>query len=194
MNMLRQLIPALRMMALLTMLTGLVYPAIVTGLCQLLFHDKANGSLIERRGQIIGSALIGQNFARPEYFHPRPSAAGSSGYDPTASGGSNLGATNRKLLDRVRDAADRFRKENPEYTGPIPADALTASGSGLDPHITIANAEAQAARVAQARHLNKPAVDNLIASVAEPRALGLEGEPRVNVLRLNLALDALRGR
>jgi potassium-transporting ATPase KdpC subunit len=194
MNMLRQLIPALRMMALLTMLTGLVYPAIVTGLCQLLFHDKANGSLIERRGQIIGSALIGQNFARPEYFHPRPSAAGSSGYDPTASGGSNLGATNRKLLDRVRDAADRFRKENPEYTGPIPADALTASGSGLDPHITIANAEAQAARVAQARHLDKPAVDNLIASVAEARALGLEGEPRVNVLRLNLALDALRGR
>jgi potassium-transporting ATPase KdpC subunit len=194
MNMLRQLIPALRMMALLTLLTGLVYPAIVTGLCQLLFHDKANGSLIERRGQIIGSALIGQNFARPEYFHPRPSAAGSSGYDPTASGGSNLGATNRKLLDRVRDAADRFRKENPEYTGPIPADALTASGSGLDPHITIANAEAQAARVAQARHLDKPAVDNLIASVAEARALGLEGEPRVNVLRLNLALDALRGR
>lgn len=194
MNMLRQLIPALRMMALLTLLTGLVYPAIVTGLCQLLFHDKANGSLVERHGQIIGSALIGQNFARPEYFHPRPSAAGSGGYDPMASGGSNLGATNRKLLDRVRAAADRFRKENPEYTGPIPADALTASGSGLDPHITIANAEAQAARVAQARHLDKPAVDNLIASVEEPRALGLEGEPRVNVLRLNMALDALRDR
>jgi potassium-transporting ATPase KdpC subunit len=194
MNMLRQLIPALRMVALLTLLTGLVYPAIVTGLCQLLFHDKANGSLVERRGQIIGSVLIGQNFSRPEYFHPRPSAAGSRGYDPTASGGSNLGATNRKLLGRVRDAADRFREENPEYTGPIPTDALTASGSGLDPHITIANAEAQAARVAQVRHLDKPAVDNLIASIAEPRALGLEGEPRVNVLRLNLALDALRGR
>ena len=192
MNLLRQLIPALRMTALLTLLTGLVYPAVITGLCQLLFHEKANGSLIEQNGRILGSALIGQNFTRPEYFHPRPSAAGSGGYDATASGGSNFGVTNQKLYDRVKAAAGQFRKDNPDYTGPIPADALTASGSGLDPDISIANAEAQVARVAQARHLNKPVVDKLISSVTEPRDLGFAGEPRVNVLRLNLALDALR--
>jgi K+-transporting ATPase ATPase C chain len=190
--MLRQLVPALRMTALLTLLTGLVYPGVVTGVCQLLFHGMANGSLIARNGEIIGSALIGQNFARPEYFHPRPSAAGSGGYDPTASGGSNFGATNQKLYDRVKASAEQFRKDNPGYAGPIPADALTASGSGLDPHISIANAEAQAARVAHARHLSTSALDGLIASLAEPRALGFAGEPRVNVLRLNLALDVLR--
>jgi potassium-transporting ATPase KdpC subunit len=152
----------------------------------------ANGSLIARNGGIIGSALIGQNFTRPEYFHPRSSAAGSGGYDPTASGGSNFGVTNQKLYDRVKASAEQFRKDNPGYAGPIPADALTASGSGLDPHISIANAEAQAARVADARHLSTSVLDGLIASLAEPRALGFAGEPRVNVLRLNLALDDLR--
>jgi potassium-transporting ATPase KdpC subunit len=190
--MLRQLVPALRMTALLTLLTGLVYPGVVTGICQLLFHGMANGSLIARNGGIIVSALIGQNFTRPEYFHPRPSAAGSGGYDPTASGGSNFGVTNQKLYDRVKASAEQFRKDNPGYAGPIPADALTASGSGLDPHISIANAEAQAARVADARHLSTSVLDGLIASLAEPRALGFAGEPRVNVLRLNLALDDLR--
>jgi K+-transporting ATPase ATPase C chain len=187
--MLKQLIPALRMTALLTLLTGLVYPGVVTGVCQLLFHDKANGSLVARNGQILGSALIGQNFTRPEYFHPRPSAAGSNGYDATASSGSNFGATNQKLITRMRASAEQFREDNPDYVGPIPADALTASGSGLDPHISIANAGAQAARVAQVRHLTKSSVDALIASLTEPRALGIEGEPRVNVLKLNLALD-----
>jgi K+-transporting ATPase ATPase C chain len=190
--MLKQLMPALRMTALLTLLTGLVYPGVVTGFCQLLFQEKANGSLVSRNGQILGSTLIGQNFARPEYFHPRPSAAGNDGYDATASSGSNLGATNQKLITRMKASADQFRKDNPAYTGPIPADALTASGSGLDPHISVANAEAQAARVAEARHLSKASVDGLVASFTESRDLALEGEPRVNVLKLNLALDGLR--
>jgi K+-transporting ATPase ATPase C chain len=190
MNMLQQLMPALRMTALLTLLTGFVYPGVVTGVCQLLFHEKANGSLVARNGQILGSELIGQNFTRPEYFHPRPSAAGNDGYDATASGGSNFGGTNQKLITRMKASAEQFRKDNPSYTGPIPADALTASGSGLDPDISLANAEAQAARVAQARNLTKPLVDALIASLTEPRALGFEGEPRVNLLKLNMALDS----
>jgi K+-transporting ATPase ATPase C chain len=190
--MLQQLIPALRMTALLTLLTGLVYPGVVSGVCQLLFHEKANGSLVTRNGQILGSMLIGQNFARPEYFHPRPSAAGNDGYDATASSGSNFGSTNQKLFTRMKASAEQFHKDNPAYAGPIPADVLTASGSGLDPHISIANAEAQAARVAQARHLGKASVDGLIASLVEPRALGFAGEPRVNVLKLNLALDGVR--
>src|SRR6266853_6842551 len=132
----QQLIPALRMTLLLTVLTGLMYPLAVTGLCQLLFSRQANGSLIEPNGKAIGSSLIGQNFTRPEYFHPRHSAAGNDGYDATASGGSNWGPTNKKLLDRVSTAAENFRKENPTYTGPIPADMLMASGSGLDPHLS----------------------------------------------------------
>ena len=122
MNMLRQLIPALRMTALLTVLTGLIYPGVVTGLCQLFFREKANGSLIQRQGQILGSGLIGQNFTRPEYFHPRPSAAGN-GYDATASSGSNFGPTNQKLYDRVKAAAGQFHKDNPDYMGPIPAES-----------------------------------------------------------------------
>jgi K+-transporting ATPase ATPase C chain len=189
MNMLQQLMPALRMTALLTVLTGLIYPGVVTGVCQLLFHEKADGSLVARNGQILGSELIGQNFTRPEYFHSHRSAAGKDGYDATASGGSNFRSTNQKLFTRMKASAEQFRKNNPCYTGPIPADALTASGSGLDPDISVANAQAQAARVAQARNLSKSSVDSLIASLTEPRALGFEGEPRVNVLKLNLTLD-----
>jgi len=177
------------MTLLLTVLTGLVYPGVVTGLCQVLFKDQSNGSLVSRNGQVIGSTLLGQNFAKPEYFHPRPSAAGNDGYDPTASSGSNFGSTNQKLLDRVKASAAQFRKENPTYSGPIPADALTASGSGLDPQISVANAEAQAARVSEARHMDKAAVESLVASLTEQRDLGFLGEPRVNVLKLNLALD-----
>src|SRR5579864_4906128 len=131
----------------MTVLTGLIYPLAVTGLCQIFFLDKTNGSLISVNGQVIGSELIGQNFTRPEYFQPRPSAAGNDGYDPTASGGSNLGPTSQKLYDRVKASSAQFRKENPNFSGPIPADALTASGSGLDPHISVANAMAQAVRV-----------------------------------------------
>ncbi len=187
--MLLQLVPALRMTVLLTILTGLVYPGIVTGLCQILFRDKANGSLIVQNGQTIGSSLLGQNFSKPEYFHPRPSAAGNEGYDPTASSGSNLGPTSQKLYDRVKASAAHFHQENPDYSGPIPADALAASGSGLDPHISVANAMAQAGRVAKARGIEKSGVEALIASNTEARDLGFLGEPRLNVLKLNLSID-----
>ncbi len=185
----QQLLPALRATVLLTLLTGLVYPAVVTGLCQIFFHEKANGSLVKRNGEIVGSALLGQNFSRPEYFHPRPSAAGANGYDPTASGGSNLGPTSQKLYDRIKTSADQFRKENPSFTGPIPADALTASASGLDPEISTANAEAQVARIAKARGTTSQYVQALVASQMKQRDLGLLGEPRINVLEVNLALD-----
>jgi K+-transporting ATPase ATPase C chain len=187
--MLQQLAPALRMMLLLTVLTGLVYPGIVTGLCQVLFRDQANGSLISENGKVIGSALIAQNFHNPGYFHPRPSAAGTDGYDATASGGSNLGPTSQKLYDRVKAAADQFRQENPSFKGAIPADALTASGSGLDPEISSANASAQVDRVAKARSVDPGKVRELVSSLEVHRDFGLLGEPRVNVLKLNLALD-----
>lgn len=187
--MFQQLAPALRMTLFLTVLTGLVYPGLVTGVCQALFKNKANGSLIVQNGQVIGSSLIGQNFTRPEYFHPRPSAAGNDGYDPTASSGSNLGPTNQKLYDRTKAAADQFRKENPTFSGPIPADALTASGSGLDPDISIANANAQAERVAHARNVSLSQIETIVASATHGRDLGFLGEPRVNVLTLNLELD-----
>ena len=187
--MLQQLGPALRMTLFLTILTGLIYPGVVTGLCQAMFFHQANGSLVTQNGQVIGSSLLGQNFSKPQYFHPRPSAAGNDGYDPTASSGSNLGPTSQKLVDRMKASADQFRKENPAYTGAIPADAITASASGLDPHITIANAEAQAARVAQARGTTPDKVEALISSLTENRDLGFLGEPRINVLALNQALD-----
>jgi K+-transporting ATPase ATPase C chain len=187
--MLKQLFPALRITLLLTVVTGLIYPGVVTGLCQILFRDKANGSLVERNGQVIGSALLGQNFSKPEYFHPRPSAAGTDGYDPTASGGSNLGPTNQKLYDRVKASADQFRKENPSFKGSIPADALTASASGLDPDISVANATAQTARVAEARGITAQALQLVVDSHTDNRDLGFLGEPRVNVLALNLELD-----
>jgi potassium-transporting ATPase KdpC subunit len=186
--MLRELFPAFRIMLFLTIVTGLIYPAVVTGLCQALFHDEANGSLVKVNGQPVGSTLIGQNFAKPEYFHPRPSAAGN-GYDPTSSGGSNLGPTSQKLYDRVKAGAEQFRKENPGYHGDIPADAITASGSGLDPEITVANALAQAPRVAKARGLNTADVESLVTNLTQSRDLGLFGEARVNVLQVNLALD-----
>ena len=187
--MFQQLAPAVRMVLLLTVVTGLIYPGVVTGICQVLFHDKANGSLVERNGHVIGSSLLGQNFAKPEYFHPRLSAAGADGYDATASGGSNLGVTSQKLADRMQASAAQFRKENPDYEGPIPADAITASGSGLDPHISLANAMAQASRVAKARGIAPAAVQAAVASATEQRDLGILGEPRVNVLELNLKLD-----
>ena len=187
--MLQQLVPAFRMTVFLTVLTGLVYPGAVTGLCQVLFHDQAHGSLIKKDGQVIGSRLIGQNFAKPEYFHPRPSAAGNDGYDGTASGGSNYGPTNQKLYDRVKASVDQFRKENPEFTGPVPADAVTASASGLDPEISVENATAQADRVAKARGADDNKMEELIASATKQRDLGFLGEARVNVLNLNLLLD-----
>ena len=187
--MLKQLSPAFRITLLFTILTGLIYPGVVTGLCQMFFTRQANGSMVVVNGQIMGSSLIGQNFSKPEYFEPRPSATGNTPYDPRASGGSNYGPTNQKLVDRVKASVDQFRKDNPDYTGPIPADLVTASGSGLDPHISPASAEAQAPRVAKARGLSLAQMDGLIAEHTEGRTLGFLGEPRVNVLMLNLALD-----
>lgn len=185
----QQLTPALRAMAFLTLLTGFLYPGVVTGLCQLLFHDKANGSLVYQNGRVVGSVLLGQNFARPEYFSPRPSAAGTDGYDPTASSGSNLGPTSQKLYDRIKKSAEDFRKANPTFHQPIPADALTASASGLDPHISVASAGAQIARVAGLRHVTPQQIEELLRSHTESRDLSFLGEKRINVLALNLALD-----
>lgn len=188
--MFKQLVPAFRMTLLLTIVTGLIYPGVVTGLCQALFRAKADGSLVVKDGEVKGSLLLAQSFSKPEYFHPRPSAAGADGYDPTASSGSNLGPTSQKLFDRMKASAEQFRKENPDYQGAIPSDAITASGSGLDPEISVANAEAQSARVSKARGMQKTQLDQLIAAVTKPRDLGFLGEPRVNVLTLNLHLSS----
>ena len=185
----QQIMPAFRLMLVLTALTGLIYPAVVTGLCQVLFRWQANGSMLSVGGKEIGSALIGQNFTKPEYFHPRPSAAGNDGYDATASTGSNYGPTNQKLVDRVKSSVELFRKENPDYTWPIPADLVTASASGLDPDISPASAEAQAPRVAKARGIDLQQVEGLISLNTKVADLGFLGEPRVNVLELNLKLD-----
>jgi len=184
-----QLLPGLRMTLLLTVLTGLVYPGVVTGLCQLLFPSQANGSLIIRNGKVVGSALIGQNFAKPEYLQPRPSAAGSDGYDSSASSGSNLGPTSQKLMDRVKGSAEKFRTDNPSFKGNLPADIAMASGSGLDPHVSPASAAIQVERVAAARGVSPDQVKQLVEQHTEGRDLGFLGEPRVNVLAVNLALD-----
>jgi len=184
-----QISPGLRINLFLTLLLGVVYPLTMTGVCQVAFPRRANGSLVVSNGKTIGSELIGQNFGRPEYVQPRPSAAGNDGYDATASGGSNYGPTNQKLIDRVKAAAEKFRKENPDYHGPIPADLLTASGSGLDPHLSPDSALAQAPRIAKARGAPLGQVSGLIARHIEQPDLGLLGEPRVNVLAVNLALD-----
>jgi potassium-transporting ATPase KdpC subunit len=184
----KQMVPAFRAVLLITIVTGLIYPGVVTGLAQVLFRDKANGSMVTNNGQMVGSSLIGQNFTKPEYFHGRPSAAGA-GYDGMASGGSNYGPTNQKLIDRVKADEAAFRKDNPDFTGPIPADLLTASASGLDPEISPASAQAQVARVAKARGMDQGALAKLVDAHVEGRDLGVLGEPRVNVLMLNLALD-----
>lgn len=184
-----QILPGLRLKIFMTILLGVVYPLVITGICQAVFPHQANGSLLAPGGKVIGSELIGQNFTKPEYFQPRPSAAGNDGYDATASGGSNLGPTNRKLIDRVTASIERFRKDNPDHRGPIPADLLTSSASGLDPHISPASAEAQAPRVGKARGVSLEQMTRLIAQHTESPDLGLLGEPRVNVLTLNVALD-----
>jgi len=183
-----QIWPGLRIKLFMTLLLGVAYPLALTGICQIFFPHQANGSLITTGGRVIGSELIGQNFSRPEYFHSRPSAAGN-GYDATSSGGSNYGPTNQNLVDRVKASVEAFRKENPDYPGPIPADLLTASASGLDPHISPDAARAQAARIAKARGLSVDQVDGLITRLTETPELELLGEFRVNVLKLNLALD-----
>lgn len=167
-----------------------LYPLIVFGISQLLFREQANGSLIvSADGSVRGSKLLGQAFSDPKYFHPRPSAAGN-GYDAASSGGSNLGPTSQKLKDAVQDRITAYRAENGmSETEPVPADAVTASGSGLDPHISLQNAETQAARVAKARGLNEHKVRDLIRQNTDGRDLGVFGDPGVNVLQVNLALD-----
>ena len=230
-------------MVVMTILTGLLYPAVITAIAQVAFPDQANGSLVVSNGQVIGSRLIGQNFTKPEYFHPRPSAAGANGYDPTATSGTNLGPTSAKLLNGTTKMDDKTKQEVVDFDGikdrvvhycidndipletsapldqfkdahgdlddvklikafgddkaplvvratqPIPADAVTASASGIDPHVSPRNAEIQAARVAKARGVSLEQVQALVAQHTEGRTWGVLGEPRVNVLELNLALD-----
>jgi potassium-transporting ATPase KdpC subunit len=204
--MLRQLRPAIMSVLVITVVCGLVFPLAVTAIAQVAFHHQANGSLIEQGGKVIGSELIGQNFSAPGYFHPRPSAAGS-GYDASASSGTNLGPTSDKLIngihkklpngkddpsnfDGIKDLAAAYRKENgmPD-NAPVPPDAVTRSGSGLDPEISPANADLQVGRVAKTRGLTEDQVRGLVAENTAGRTFGFLGEPRVNVLKLNLALD-----
>ncbi|HEY3837845.1 MAG TPA: potassium-transporting ATPase subunit KdpC [Bryobacteraceae bacterium] len=184
-----ELKPALLITVIFTILTGILYPLAITGIAQMAFPHQANGSIVTLNGMEIGSKLIAQNFTKPEYFHPRPSAAGDKGYDPTSSGASNLGPTNPALADRLKKDAAAFRKDNPDYTGPIPADAITTSASGLDPEISPANAMAQSARVAKARNVPAERMALFVAAHTESRQFGFLGEPRVNVLELNMALD-----
>jgi potassium-transporting ATPase KdpC subunit len=184
-----QLRPAIVVTLVLCLITGAVYPAAVTGLAQLLFPRQANGSLVTANGGVVGSALVGQAFTRPEYFHPRPSAAGA-GYDPTASAGTNKGPTDLKLADTlIAQSVAQVRQED-AVQGPLPADMVTRSASGLDPHISPANAALQVARVAKARGTDEASVRKLVARHTEGRQFGFFGDPRVNVLMLNLDLDA----
>ena len=183
----KNLLIAVLMTIATTILLGLVYPLVVTGLAQVIFPDKANGQLIQRNGQVVGSRIIGQPFGGPGYFHSRPSAAGN-GYDATNSGGSNLGPTNQKLVDRFKQDLPKLQAENPGT--PVPIDLLTTSASGLDPDISPAGAEFQVPRVARERGMSEDAVRQLVARHTEGRQYGFLGEPRVNVLELNLELDA----
>ncbi|MGR4063990.1 MAG: potassium-transporting ATPase subunit KdpC [Vulcanimicrobiaceae bacterium] len=190
--MIRHMGVALRMTLVTVVLLGLIYPLAMTGIAQVAFPHQANGSMIVVGGKAVGSQLVGQLWTRPQYFQGRPSAAGSKGYDPTATGGTNLGPSSKKLIDATRATIAALRKANPNATGPIPMDLVTSSGSGIDPDISPEAAYYQAPRVAAARRLPLATVQALVARQAEGREFGFLGEPRVNVLQLNLALDALR--
>jgi len=189
----KNLITAVLMTIATTVLLGILYPLLVTGLAQLIFPKQANGQLIQRKdGVVVGSRLIGQPFSGPGYFHSRPSAAGAAGYDASASGGSNLGPTNAQLIARVRGDVAKLQAENPGT--PIPVDMVTTSGSGLDPDISPAAAEFQIRRVASERRIQEAEVARLVLENSENRQWGFLGEPRVHVLELNIALDARYGR
>ena len=187
----RQLVPALVMTLCMTVLVGIIYPLAVSGAAGIFFSHKASGSFVERDGTVVGSSLIGQNFTDPTYFWPRPSAAGD-GYDGLASGASNLGPSNAKLLDAVKERVAAYREANglgPD--DPVPVDAVTASASGLDPHVSVTNARLQAGRVARARNVDRGEVLKLVSAHTQSRPWGFLGEDAVNVLEVNLALDRL---
>ena len=191
----KALLIAVRTTAVTLIVTGIIYPYVVTGLAQLLFPDRANGSLVtDEHGQVVGSELIGQNFTHPAYFQPRPSAAGDKGYDAAASSGSNLGPTSKKLQERVVQDLERLKEENPDAPGPAPIELVTTSGSGLDPHLSPQAALWQVPRVARTRGVAPERVRAVVEAYSEGRDLGLLGEPRVNILLLNLALDRQFGR
>jgi K+-transporting ATPase ATPase C chain len=191
--MFKYLRPAIVSLVLLSALTGIVYPLVVTGIAQVVFSRQANGSLIMKDGKTVGSELIGQPFDDPKYFWGRPSATSPFAYNAGASSGSNQGPTNPALKKAVQDRIDALRAADPGNTAPIPVDLVTASGSGLDPHISPAAALYQVRRVAKARGLSEDALRNLVEQHVQSRQFGFLGEPRVNVLKLNLALDALKG-
>jgi potassium-transporting ATPase KdpC subunit len=188
----RSLITAIAMTLMLTLLTGIIYPLVVYGIAQVAFPWQANGSLVTRDGHVVGSSLIGQNFTQPRYFHSRPSAAGANGYDASSSGGANLGPTNRQLVEKVKHALLKVLEENPGIRPQeVPIGMLTSSASGLDPEISPAAAHLQVLRVARARGLSSQVVENLVREHTRPRFAGVFGEPGVNLLELNLALDRL---
>jgi K+-transporting ATPase ATPase C chain len=186
---------AIRTTIVTLVLTGLIYPFVMTGVAQVLFPWRANGSLLtDEKGGVIGSELIAQGFANPAYLQPRPSAAGEKGYDAGNSSGSNLGPTSKKLQDRIKEDLKRLKEENPDASGPVPADLVTASGSGLDPHISPQGALWQVPRIAKARGILAERVKAVVESSVEGRTFGILGEPRVDVLLVNLALDRQFGR
>lgn len=182
---------SIRMTIVSVILLGLVYPFVMTGIAQVIFPNQANGSLVRANGRVVGSDIVGQLWTKPQYFHGRPSAAGK-GYDPTQTGGTNLGPTSKKLIDTTKVTIAQVEKENPAQSGPPPMDLITSSASGVDPDISPEGAYYQAARVAQARGMPVDQVDELIAKHVQGRTFGFLGEPRVNVMALNLALDETR--
>lgn len=190
--MIRHLGTSIRMTVISVIVLGLIYPFVMTGLAQVLFPRQANGSLVEANGRVVGSAIVGQLWTKPQYFHGRPSAAGKNGYDPTSTGGTNLGPSSKKLIDSTRATVAALKKENPHATMPIPMDLITSSGSGIDPDISPQAAYYQAPRVAEARNMGVKTVDELIARNTRGRTFWFLGEPRVNVLSLNLELDESR--
>jgi K+-transporting ATPase ATPase C chain len=188
--MLQEMTTALRVTILSIVLLGFIYPFAVTGLAQVIFPHQANGDFVRVNGKVVGSDIIGQLWTKPYYFHGRPSAAGKNGYDPTSTGGTNLGAASKKLIDATKATIAALRKENPDARGPIPIDLVTSSASGIDPDISPQAAYYEAPRVAKARGIPVGRVDALVAQHVRQRTWGVLGEPRVNVLELNLALDS----